>query len=350
MTDARTRLIADLACAALAFLWGATFVTVKWAAETSAALPFLTTRFVLATAALAAVGPFRLARLTRFELMAGSLVGVFLGAGYAFQTLGIRHIRSAEAAFLTAVGSLLVPLFALAFGRRPSPAAVAGLIVAAAGIFLISQEPERPADAESPPEVPAAVAPAKAEPISPWLGRMLLVGCATAFALHMTVQGEVAARCDPFRLAVVQLAASAAFNAVCWAAVPGPLDPGRGPDAYPADGWAAVAFLAVFATSLAFVVQAWAQRLTSATHIAIMFSLEPVFAALFGVFLAGETLSPLNWAGAALILGGIVVAEWPFGGTIHEPPPLPPDTLAYPVTTKAPVDRHDSEPGGKAMP
>jgi drug/metabolite transporter (DMT)-like permease len=65
----------------------------------------------------------------------------------------------------------------------------------------------------------------------------------------------------------------------------------------------------VFASALAFLVQTWAQRSTSATRTALVYSLEPVFAGLAGYALAGDRLGWLGWGGCAVILGGILLAE-----------------------------------------
>ena len=65
----------------------------------------------------------------------------------------------------------------------------------------------------------------------------------------------------------------------------------------------------VFASALAFLVQTWAQRRTSATRTALAFAMEPVFTAFFGYTLAGDRIGALGWGGAVLIMAGIVLAE-----------------------------------------
>jgi drug/metabolite transporter (DMT)-like permease len=88
----------------------------------------------------------------------------------------------------------------------------------------------------------------------------------------------------------------------------------------------------LFAVAFAYVVQVWAQRRVSATRIAIVFSLETVFAGLFGYLLAGDRLGALGFAGCAAIFAGIVVAEPAAASTLRrlvgrpapEPGPLPP--------------------------
>jgi len=73
--------------------------------------------------------------------------------------------------------------------------------------------------------------------------------------------------------------------------------------------WGALIVTGVFASALAFLVQTWAQRRTTATRVAVVFAMEPVFAAFFGVTLAGDRLSWVGWAGCAVIMAGIGLAE-----------------------------------------
>jgi drug/metabolite transporter (DMT)-like permease len=73
--------------------------------------------------------------------------------------------------------------------------------------------------------------------------------------------------------------------------------------------WAALLVTGIFASAVSYLVQAWAQQRTSATQTALIFALEPVWAGIFGYALAGDRLGPAGWAGCAVILAGIAVAE-----------------------------------------
>jgi drug/metabolite transporter (DMT)-like permease len=73
--------------------------------------------------------------------------------------------------------------------------------------------------------------------------------------------------------------------------------------------WGALIVTGLFATAFAFLAQTWAQRRLTATRTALAFALEPVWAALFGVTLAGDALTAAAWLGCAVIFAGIVVAE-----------------------------------------
>jgi drug/metabolite transporter (DMT)-like permease len=135
-----------------------------------------------------------------------------------------------------------------------------------------------------------------------WRGDALVLGCAVAFALHIVGLGHVAGRYHPAALTTVQLTAVALLAAVV----------GGATGAQPHDlaaGWAAVAYMGLVATALVFLLQSWAQRHTSPTHTALIFALEPVFAALFSWLAYGEALSGRMAAGGLLIVAGIAVSE-----------------------------------------
>jgi len=134
-------------------------------------------------------------------------------------------------------------------------------------------------------------------------GDALVFACAVAFAAHILLLGRYAPRLSTYRLAVVQLA-TAGLLALIWAGLAGDL-------AVPtsAEVWVALAITSVAASAAAFLIQTRAQREVSPTRTAVIFTMEPVFAGLFGFLLAGERLSGRGWLGAGMILAGMLTAE-----------------------------------------
>lgn len=133
------------------------------------------------------------------------------------------------------------------------------------------------------------------------LGVWLTLGCAFFYAVQIVGLGEWSSRHDPFALAVVQLLTAAVCCVL--AAAPTTLRP-------PPDGgvWAAVAVTAVLATAVAFLIQTWAQALMSPTRVAIVMTMEPVFAGISAA-IAGEQLGWPVLAGGALVLGAMYLVE-----------------------------------------
>lgn len=73
--------------------------------------------------------------------------------------------------------------------------------------------------------------------------------------------------------------------------------------------WASALVLSIFCTGIAFVVQTVQQQYTTAGHVGLIFTLEPLFSAIVAYFLADEMLSPRGYVGAALMMGSLVLME-----------------------------------------
>ena len=77
--------------------------------------------------------------------------------------------------------------------------------------------------------------------------------------------------------------------------------------------WGSVLFLSICCTGVAFVVQTVAQQYTTATHVGLIFTLEPVFSGIVAFFIAHERLLPRGYIGAGLMLASFVVMELDWG-------------------------------------
>lgn len=278
----RRRLTADLALFAVVFVWGVTFVAVKNALAAIGVFTFLALRFAVAFAFLAALFRRRLAVAGLPAVKASALIGLFLFAGYAFQTAGLIYTTASSAGFITGLAVVLVPCLAALIGRRlPGPGVVAGAGLAVTGLALLTLDAG----------------------LSLNYGDCLVFLCAVAFALHILTVGRFAPRCDAAVLATLQIGVTALLSGA--AACVGETFPAR----LTGDVWIALAVTAIPATALAFLIQTAAQQFTTPSRTAIIFALEPVFAALAGVCLLGETLTGKQLIGCALILAGTLASE-----------------------------------------
>ncbi len=281
----RRQIGADLLLLLVTLVWGGTFVMVKGATADYPIFPFLTLRFGLATGVLLLLGAWRLGRLGWRGWGMGALLGLALFAGYALQTLGLRYTSASKSGLITGLSVVMVPLLAAwLLRRRPSAAAYAGVALATTGLVLLTL-----GDA-------FVLAP----------GDLLLVGCALGFALHIVGVSAFAPRTDVLALTIVQLAtvtlicgAISLFAHQPWPATPQPV-------------WFAAAFTGILATAAAFLAQTAMQRFTTPTHTALVFAAEPVFAALFGVWLSGDVLSTRGIMGGVLIVLGNLISEIPW--------------------------------------
>jgi drug/metabolite transporter (DMT)-like permease len=296
--------VATAALILVTAVWGITFVQVKDAVELYPLLAFLAIRYVIATAALAPLAVRRLGGFGREGLVAGAVLGGLIALGIGLQTAGLERTTVTSTGFITGLYVLFTPLLGLALFGTPIPRSLwAGVALALIGLALLSGVPQ-----------------------GSGRGDLLVLISAFVQAFHIVMVERYANRFDVFALTFVQVAAAAvAFGAVSLAfeelTVP------RGWTV-----WSALIVTGLFAVAFAYVVQVWAQRRVSATRIAIVFSLETVFAGLFGYLLAGDRLGALGFAGCAAIFAGIVVAEPAAASTLRrlvgrpapEPGPLPP--------------------------
>jgi drug/metabolite transporter (DMT)-like permease len=266
---------------AVTAVWGSTFVLVRDAVAQIPPFAFIAYRFLAAAVLLAALRPRLAAVAGTPELAAGAVAGLALFAGYGFQTVGLQYTTASNAGFITGLSVVLTPLLAgLVLRQSPGRWPVAGALLAAVGLGLLSLQA-----------------------LEVRRGDALVLGCAVAFATHILLLGRYAPQLSTYRLAVVQMA-TAGLCGLAWAGVAGDLVvPGS------AEVWVALAITSVAASAAAFLIQTRAQREVSPTRTAVIFTMEPVFAGLFGFLLAGERLSGRGWLGAGLILAGMLVAE-----------------------------------------
>jgi drug/metabolite transporter (DMT)-like permease len=263
-------------------VWGVTFVQVKDAVELYPLFAFLALRFVIATAALAVPGAGRLRGLGRRGVAEAALLGALLGGGYILQTEGLARTTVSSTGFITGLYVVFTPLIALVLFRTLIPAAAwLGVLLAAVGLALLSG-----VHADSA------------------VGDLLVLAGAAVYSLQIVLMERYAPLYDPLGLTLVELLTAAIGLTVVAAA--------RGEFAEPPRGWTvwgALLVTGLFASALAYLVQTWAQQRTSATRTALVFTLEPVWTALFGFTLAGDRLGTTGWVGCAAIMGGITLAE-----------------------------------------
>jgi drug/metabolite transporter (DMT)-like permease len=269
-------------------IWGITFVQIKDALELYPLFAFLAVRFAIAVATLAVPVAPRLRMLGVRGAVVGLSLGGLLAAGYGLQTAGLERTTVSAAGFVTGTYVVLTPVFGLLLFRiRPGVAVWLGVALAVAGLGMLSG--------------------ISAGSVS---GDLMVLAAAALYALQIALMERFAPRYDPLAFTTAEMAAAfVGFAAI--AVATGQVELPRG-----ATVWGALVVTGVFASALGYLAQAWAQQRTSAARTALIFALEPVFAGIFGYALAGDRLGALGWAGCAVIMGGIAVAEPAAAGTL----------------------------------
>ena len=253
--------------------WGWAFVIMKDAIQKQSVNNFLFTRFGLAVIVMILIRPKVIKLIDRDLLVRAGAAGALLGSGYIFQTLGLARTGAAITGFVTGLYIVLTPLFAsLILGQRVSRFTWGCIALGTAGLGLLS--------------------------IRGWsvgLGELLTFISAILFALHIIALSKWSPGRDTYAMTVVQLAMCAILAGI--ASIPGGYAPP--PDF---DVWGVVIFTAVFATAIAFIIQTWSQAHMSPIKVAVILTMEVVFAAIFAILFGGEVLSLQSSIGGVMVI------------------------------------------------
>jgi len=265
--------IAPWALLAVSAAWGLSFVVMKDPIAKQSVNSFLFTRFLVAIIAMVALQPSVLKRISSEILIKGFLAGLLLGSGFILQTLGLARSGAAITGFITGLYVVATPLIAaIVLKVKISRFTWGCVLLATAGLALLS--------------------------LNGWsigTGEILVLLCAIAFGAHIVTLGQWSNGLDAYAMTVVQLATCALLTGV--------ISFGQGYEA-PANlsGWLVIFYTAVVCTAVAFVIQTWSQAHISATKVAVIMTMEVVFAALFAVIFGGETLTLKVLIGGAMVL------------------------------------------------
>lgn len=274
--------LAPWALLAVAAMWGISFVWMKDILDQQDVYSFLVSRFVVAALVMLVANPKVITRLNRELLIKGSLIGTALGLGYIFQTLGLERTTPAITGFITGLYVVLTPLMgAFILKEKLTIQAWFYIALATVGLGVLS-----------------------ITGLSIGTGELFVLISAFLFAAHILLLSRWSKDFDAYTLTFIQLATCAVVSGVP-ASLNGFVAP---PDT---QVWAVVVFTAVFATFFAFVIQTWAQARISATKVAVILTMEVVFAALFSVALGAEPLTLRILLGGSMVLVAMIMIVQP---------------------------------------
>jgi drug/metabolite transporter (DMT)-like permease len=271
--------LAPWALLSVSAAWGFAFVVMKDAIERQTVNNFLFSRFVLAVVVMIVIRPQCIKLFNKDLLLRASTAGLFLGSGYILQTLGLARTGAAITGFITGLYVVFTPLIAAVVLKARITMVTWGCVaVATIGLALLS--------------------------LQGWsigFGELLVLGSAFAFGAHIIALGTWSSGRDAYAMTVVQLAMCAVLTGVASLFEGGyQLPPDSGV-------WATVIFTAVACTAVAFVIQTWSQAHMSTTKVAVILTMEVVFAAIFAILFGGETLTPQKAVGGVLVVMAMFV-------------------------------------------
>ena len=279
-----------LALLAVTVVWGTTFPAMKLLSTRLDALQIIWLRFAIALAVLAPLWR----GMRRPERRWGCALGVLLFLAFWLQIEGLARTSSNRNAFVTGLNVLVVPLIAMAaLGRRYGWQLWAACAMACAGMVLMFHENE------------------------PWtLGDTLTLASTVFYAVYILALEECARRNAVHPLRATRMAAAQATVMALASTLMLLITRNDGLGTLlqsaarlPVDAWAALLYLGLLASVVVVTLQAWGQQRVDALRSAIVFGLEPVFAALTAWALLGERLGWAGLAGAALIVAALVFSQ-----------------------------------------
>lgn len=229
--------------------------------------------------------------VNRTTLKYSLLVGVALVFVYMGATFGVKYTSLSNSGFLCALTVIFTPIInRLVFRKRAGAKLTLVVIMCFVGIALMTLKDDFSINTEN------------------LRGDMLCLMCAVAYAVDLILTERAVSHeeVDAYLLGVFQLGVTGILNFMLAFIFETPHFPET------AGVWGSVIFLSVFCTGIAFVLQPVAQQYTTASHVGVIFTLEPVFAAIVALVFAHEVLSVKAYIGALLMLASIFVMEIDF--------------------------------------
>ena len=211
----------------------------------------------------------------------GILCGLSLFVAQGLQQVGLLYTEPGKAGFITAMYIVLVPVLGLFLGRRCGLSVWLSVALAVAGLYLLS-----------------CVGVTKIN-----IGDILILGAAAAFAVQIVLIDNLAQELDGVRLNCIQFLVVTVLSALAAAFTESPTWDGIIACALP------LLYTGVLSSGVAFTLQILGQQHLPPEPASLIMSLESVFAVLAGWVLLGQTLSPTEALGSALVFAGVLLSQ-----------------------------------------
>lgn len=283
------KLFADGSLLLVAFIWGATFVVVQNAIQFLPPHLFNGIRFLLAAIILSLFVQRKGKQMISMKIIkGGTFLGFFLFIGYAFQTVGLIYTTSSKAGFITGLSVMIVPILAIFFLKeKPKLIVFISAGIGTVGLYFLTL--------------------AGISKIS--FGDFLVFICAIGFAFHIVFTSKYSEQHPALPLTIIQLVTVSLLSFL---------------SSYLFENQAvsleqilhkdvifALLITSIFATAIAFYIQTKFQQFTSAARVAIIFAMEPVFAALTAFMVINERLTIYGLIGCFFIFTAMITTEIP---------------------------------------
>ncbi len=275
---------ANIMLVIVTIIWGGGFIATSAALDDLAPFTILMIRFLGAAILPIILSWKALRNLSATAIKRGLFCGVLLFLAFAFQTFGLMYTTPSKNAFLTATNVILVPyLLWLILKRKPTKKEILASTLCVIGIALLTL---------------------RVDVIQLNIGDLLSFVCAIFFAGHMIALEKSAPQENVFAMTALQMISAGVLSAVFALTIEGV------PKAIPATASVALGYSIICSTMLAYLLQTWAQKYTSANHASMILSMEALWASFFSYCFFRETMSANMLIGAAFIFLSVLYIEY----------------------------------------
>lgn len=273
-------------------VWGSSFIILKETIKTVPALYVIGVRFLSSAILLAAIFFGKIKKIDKRTFINGLILGIVLACAYITQTLGLKYIGAGKNAFITSLYCVMCPFMLwIMFGVKPKSYHLLSAFLCVAGIGLV------------------AASGTEDDGGNVFLGCFLTFLCAVFYALQIVFTGKFhEKKNDVMQLLIIQLFTVGVIISVCSLLFELPFC-GISAYALNKDQILRIVYLTIVCTLYAQLAQIVGLKFTESNQAAVILTLEAVFGVVFAIILGDEKITPMLWAGFAVIFIGTFISE-----------------------------------------
>jgi drug/metabolite transporter (DMT)-like permease len=263
-------------------VWGSTFFIVKDTVATVNEYLIVFIRTVIAFGAMFLYQLFtdRKKLFNKKAFLYGSVLGILLAITYASQTIGLKFTSTGHSAFITSSAVIVVPFLMFFFYKyKLLKIDIIAVFIVFSGLFLLTYDFETKMN----------------------VGDLITIITSATYAVHVVLAGRYVKKSDATTIVTYQFFAAALLSFLVW------IITDHEPVTISTKVWSSLIYLGLIGTLFCYFITVWVQKYVTSLKVAIIFSLEPVFASIFGYWALHEILNTKELFGAALILLGVLV-------------------------------------------
>jgi drug/metabolite transporter (DMT)-like permease len=280
-TSSKKSIIAILLLILTTVLWGTSFILTKNITEDVPIFLYMGVRFAIAFLGFTPLF-LHLKNLNKKAILMALFTGMIYFFGYAIQTYGLQTTTAGKAGFVTGLSAIIVPFIAWFGLKKPLGKRIwIAVALSVLGMAFLLLESESGIN----------------------LGDLFVLVSAFFWALFIIYTDKYVPLVDIYSYSMIQMAVISCASFISSLI----LGEHYGSLSFFPSFWWVMVYMGIGVMTLTILFQNWSQQHQGPTKTAIIFTLEPVFAALFGFLIGNEILSLFGWVGCGLIFAAIII-------------------------------------------